>query len=151
MNNYIEVVFIKDEKNLKISELSEFLYNLKVFYSIIFEKFGERINVTEDPHKIVDIARRIVSEMERVEKREYFFYTKYNFFRRNLGIKDVFISKIYKESPLTIWFIAVNTILVAALIISGGEIEINFTPPRIRIKIPSIGEGLKKLKEAFKR
>ena len=153
MNNYIEVVFIEDRKKvLKVSELSEFLYNLKFFYSVAFKEFGEKIDMEEDPEKIVSAARTIV---HRLKTREYFLYfygyKKYNFFRKNLKDKDVFIAKIYKESPLTIWFVGVSTILVAAFIISGGEIEITTLPPKIRIRMPSIVEGLKKIKEIFKK
>ena len=153
MNNYIEVVFIEDrEKVLKVSELSEFLYNLKVFYSVAFEGFKEKIDAGGDPEKVVNVAKTIV---RRLKTREYFLYLygyrKYNFFRKNLKDKDVFIAKIYKKSPLTIWFIGVSTILVATFIISGGEIEIGTLPPKIRIRMPSIAEGLKKIKEVFKK
>jgi len=153
MNNSIEVVFIEDrEKVLKVSELSEFLYNLKVFYSVAFEKFGEKFDVEEHPERIVNIANDIA---QRLKTGKYFHflyrYRKDDFFRKNLGDKDVFIAKIYKESPLTIWFIGVSTILVAAFIISGGEIEISTVPPKIRIRMPSIAEGLEKIKDVFKK
>jgi hypothetical protein len=152
MNNSIEVVFIEDrEKVLKVSELSEFLYNLKVFYSVAFEKFGEKFDVEEHPERIVNIANDIA---QRLKTGKYFlFLYRYidDFFRKNLRDKDVFIAKIYKESPLTIWFMGVSTILVAAFIISGGEIEISTAPPKIRIKMESIAEGLKKIKKVFEK
>jgi hypothetical protein len=97
----------------------------------------------------VNIAKDIADEL----KNFLFLYKidKDSFFRKNLRDKDVFIAKIYKESPLTIWFMGVSTILVAAFIICGGEIEISTAPPKIRIKMNSIGEGLKKIKEVFEK
>jgi hypothetical protein len=55
------------------------------------------------------------------------------------------IAKIRKSSPLTIWFEAVASVLVAAVIISGGEVDLL----KGKFKVHSLGEGLKKLKEVF--
>jgi hypothetical protein len=152
MNNSIEVVFIEDrEKVLKVSELSEFLYNLKVFYSVAFEKFGEKFDVEEHPERIVNIAKDIAHTLKTGKYFHFLYRYRDDFFRKNLRDKDVFIAKICKESPLTIWFMGVSTILVAAFIISGGEIEISTDPPKIRIKMNSIAEGLKKIKKVFEK
>ena len=151
---YIEVIFKEDgEGLLKISELSELLYNLKVFYSAAFKSFGEKItDVESNPERIENIARSIVDKIKQ-ENFTYlpYIYRKYYYFRKDFKDKDIFIAKIYKESPLTIWFMGISTILVAAFIISGGEMEIGVAPPKIRIIMPSIAEALRKIKEVFKK
>ena len=72
---YIEVIFKEDgEGLLKISELSELLYNLKVFYSATFKSFGEKItDVESNPERIENIARSIVDKI----KQENFTYLPY--------------------------------------------------------------------------
>ena len=55
------------------------------------------------------------------------------------------ITKIRKSSPLTIWFEAMATALVAAVIISGGEVDLI----KGKFKVHSLGDGLKKLRDAF--
>jgi|GEM_PF-4641794 len=71
-------------------------------------------------------------------------------FHIDLKEYDLFIYNIRKDSPLTIWFMGITTILIICFIISGGEIEMSVVPPRIKIKMSSLGEGIKRLKEALK-
>ncbi len=102
----------------------------------------------------IENARKIMKNIKILQERggiPISPYQKYNFFSKDLKERDIFIMKIYKESPLTIWLTGVLTFLVAAFIICGGEIEISAAPPRIRIKMSSLGEGLRKLKEAMRR
>jgi hypothetical protein len=55
------------------------------------------------------------------------------------------ITKMQKLSPLTIWFEAVTSVLVAAVIISGGEVDLL----KGKFKVHSLGDGLKKLRDLF--
>lgn len=154
MNKYndpVEVIFAEEYKSLTIFELSNFLYHFKILYSLLavseeFQRYGEE----KEPEKIKYAAKSIAKIIS--QSRLYPPYpNRYNLFRKDLKERDVFIAKIYKESPLTIWFIGISTLLVTSLIISGGEIEITIVPPQIKVKMPPIGEGIKRLKEAMKQ
>jgi len=153
-NNLIEVIFTEEFEFLRVFELSNFLYHLKIIYSwlTISEEFQE-CRESRSYEEIKRNANNIVQiVLEKRERRPYStFYNYYNFFRKDLKGKDIFIAKIHKESPLTIWFMGISTILVAAFILSGGELEISIAPPRIKIKMGSLGEGIRKLKEVMKR
>lgn len=147
----IEVIFTEEDKLLKIFELSNFLYHIKVLYSLLatseeFLRCGEE----REPERTINVAKDISQTIyQRGGYRTY--YERHNLFRKDLKDKDVFIAKIHKESPLTIWFMGISALLVASFILCGGELEITTIPPRIRIKIPSLGEGIKRLKEAIRK
>ena len=151
----VEVEFSKETK-INIGELSYFLYNLKILYTLLakskdLEEF--MIEVTT-PEEILHIAKRI--QMRITEHPEILYdlripYKRYSLFREDLKERNIFIVKIHKESPLIVWFMGITTLIVAALLISGGEAEFSLIPPKIRVKINSLGEGIRKLREALRR
>ncbi|MEA1905150.1 MAG: hypothetical protein U9M97_04645 [Candidatus Hadarchaeota archaeon] len=151
MNECIEVIFTEEYEPLRVFELSNFLYNLKVLYSWLatseeFQSYAEKRELEE----VISTAKNIAQGISHKEIYP-FYYSRGNLFRKDLTNRDIFIARIYKESPLTIWFMGITTFLVVSLIVSGGEMEISLTPPQIKVKMSSLGEGIKKLKKAIRR
>jgi hypothetical protein len=149
-NENVEVVFIEEREPLKIFELSNFLYHIKILYSWLatseeFGKYWEEI----EPERIKSLAQ--TSSREALTRGYPSFPNRYGLFRKDLKNRDVFVAKMYKESPLTIWFMGISTFLAASFILCGGEIELSIAPPRVKIKMSCLGKGIKKLKEAIKR
>lgn len=71
------------------------------------------------------------------------------FFKKNLYKDDIFVFKIQKESPFTIWFMGVSTFLVIAFVLCGGEIEISAFPPKIKVKMTSLIEAVINIKKVL--
>ena len=61
-------------------------------------------------------------------------------------VDDLEISQISYHSPLHIAFTGIPVALVAAVILSGGEINLIGV---VKVKLPPIGTGIAKLREAF--
>lgn len=142
----VEIIFTEEHKPIKIFELSNFLYQLKTLYSWL--DASEEFRIYEEkrkPEEITKDAKILADQILQLQKRMYYPVRMGYLFRKDLKDKDVFIGKINKESPLTIWFRGISTFLVAAFIICGGELEITTVPPRIKIKMSSLGEGIKRL------
>jgi hypothetical protein len=99
--------------------------------------------------------RGITAEMVATNASEYVreFYKRTSlwglkplkWFRDELGDEELVVTKVSKESPLTIWWEAVSTALVSAMIISGGEVDL----VRGKFKLKSLGQGVKELKNAL--
>ena len=62
--------------------------------------------------------------------------------------EDLFIVSISKLSPLEIVIASISVALTAAVIFSGGQIEIDASLLKIKGKLKSLGHGLKKIQEA---
>jgi hypothetical protein len=54
-----------------------------------------------------------------------------------------------RRNPFEIVFLGIGVALTAALIVSGGKFEFGLT--KLKIEIPPLGEGIAKLKKAFKQ
>jgi len=152
MEELIEVVFEEEYKHFRVSELSNFLYYVKIVYTLLMTspyllEYKKEISINE----VKKIAYKIKEEI--LSKKLIFpryYYKKYLLFKKNLWDEDVFIVKIHKKSPLTIWFMGVTIFLTVCFALSGGEIEVCAVPPKIKIKMRSLGEGIKKIKEAMR-
>ena len=140
----------RENRLLKVHELSSYLYYFRAVYSIIlaeprfkrFQNFNILKRTVEDPNMFRKEFLAIVKKCSKTEKL--------NFFERDLFQDEILIQKIKKESPLKTWFIGASSALVLALILSGGKIEIGVPGAEIKVEIPSLGEGIKSLKNSFK-
>jgi len=98
----------------------------------------------------VEVARTLVSEFQKFRTKLQRPMARAPYFKSYLKENDIYIAKIKKESPLEVWFVGVTTIVIAAFIFAGGEIDISLTPPRVKIKMGPLGDSIKKIKDAFK-
>jgi len=149
MNESIVKVVFQEEQYLNVFELSNFLYYIKTLYSWMVKKveINDQIGSVQNQ---VEAAKALVSEFQRVIREIQTSRARVPYFKSYLRENDIYIAKIKKESPLEIWFAGVTTIVIAAFIFAGGEIDISLTPPRVKIKMGSLGDSIKKFKDAFK-
>jgi hypothetical protein len=125
-------VVVGDGDPLRTDEFAEFLALFDKTYAFALslpEGSSERFSAPVAREPLVEELMRHSQAHEDSNERE----------------SQLVIAKIRKSSPLTLWFEAMATAMVAAVIISGGEVDLM----RGKFKIHSLGEGLKKLREAF--
>ena len=63
--------------------------------------------------------------------------------------EELYIKHIERRNPFEIVFLGMGVALTAALIVSGGKFEFGLT--KLKIEIPPLGEGIAKLRKAFKK
>jgi hypothetical protein len=134
------LIFEESESAISSQELAHFLYLFRAAYGAAFQ------NLPWDG---------VTAEMVLADPRRYHMellkYTAGNVlyldecFNADLGERELFVTKINKESPLMIWWTGVMTVLVFAVILSGGEVDL----PRGKFKLRSLGKGIKDLLDAF--
>ncbi len=142
----VKVIFEKEEK-LKAYELSNYLYNLKVIYTYLFEnrEMTERYSTwsfEEIEGQEAEIREDLIESLELPIQEQ-----KNTFFWKNLDSDELEIVEISKENPWICLCEGIVYLIVLSLILSGGELEVS--PDGFRVKLNSLGEGLKKLKEVF--
>lgn len=122
----VEVVFERDER-LKVSELSNYLYNLKVVYTYLLEnpEIWERysdLSYSEMEGREEEIREELIESLEPLRGRA----RKYNLFRKDLGEDDLEIIDISRENPWSILTGGVVIVIVASLVLSGGKLKLRF-------------------------
>lgn len=65
------------------------------------------------------------------------------------GSDDLQIVEMKKQSPLEITVYCVAATLTLAVIVSGGTVEFDGAAKKAKFKVPPLGYGIKKLREAF--
>lgn len=63
--------------------------------------------------------------------------------------EELYLHDIARRNPFDVVFMGIGIALTAALIVSGGKFEFGLT--KLKIEIPPLGEGIAKLKKAFKQ
>jgi hypothetical protein len=58
------------------------------------------------------------------------------------------ILRIHRDNPIELVLLGVVVVLAAAVVLSGGTFEISLKS--LKVKLPPLGTGIKKLREAFK-
>jgi|GEM_PF-3999656 len=119
--------------------LAEFLY----FFSAVY---GAATKLNELPAERI-IARRhdFARDFSAFLHSEYSAAGVGTLISESLGEQQLIITKVKKESPLEFWFMGVSSALVIAVVLSGGEVDLL----KGKFKLPALGEGVRKLKQAF--
>ncbi len=144
-----EIFFENEIDKIPVNIFSDYLRYFKALYSYL-EKRPELLEAyvgqtVEElfKHK-VEIEALINDHFNALEVPSNFLSPNY---QRHLDENDIYIEEIRKESPLSIIIGSTGILIVAAVIISGGEMDFL----RMRFKVNALGEGLAKLKELFHR
>ena len=136
--------FADEVPKLKMNEFSNFLYYFRVTYAIACEFLGEFKELKPE---------QLLGDTSEIEKkfREYLLnfsqpYARTKYFLGDMGDAELLITRISKDSPIMIWIVGLVTALVMAVIIAGGEVDLR----SLKFKLNPLGEGLTKLREAFR-
>ncbi|MEH0739975.1 hypothetical protein H4F05_00515 [Vibrio cholerae] len=139
-------VFIDtDGSAISLSDFVSFLTRIDCVYKYAVLEEGcatEYINIKEPE---LESAKETASKMlGMLSPKVYKEYASKNLpSEQELKFVD-----IRRHNPIELVFSGISIALVVALIISGGKFELGFT--KLKIELPPLGEGVAKLKNAFK-
>lgn len=129
------------ERKITMTEFSNYFYLFRATYALCCEYIDEHNYKLEDILVLGDsIHEDIRSKMGKAR-------ASYNYFKKDLGENEIFLTKIHHESPFNFYVVAWITALVLAVILSGGKVKIK----EYEFQLNPLGDGIKKLREAFKR
>jgi hypothetical protein len=140
-NKKYHLIFQPMEGAVKMDDLSRFFYYFKATYAICYEYTKEhKANVT-------DIIINKTKWIEYVNIKMAQYRAAYKFFTKDLDKEDIFVYKVYHESPLTLLVGGVLIALVMAVIISGVKADLK----NLTFELNPLGEGVEKLRRAFRK
>ena len=133
------------------SELSSYLYHLRVVYSYLMEnpEFPmANLQVQEATAQLEEFAE-LGATLTR--GRQWSSADHSNYFQSDLGDSDIYILSLAQGNSFTIKIKALLIVpLIAALILSGDQIS--YDPPgggRFELDLPPIGEGIGALRDSL--
>ncbi len=136
----LELVFSEEEDSIRANDLQGFLF----YYNMYYMKFVSEYNL--DDVNVYDL----INQREELKSRFEFSRNDYLNYSRKIysDSNDLLIFELEKHSPLKFVFGGSIIALVAALILSGGTVEINVSNGVFKAEInQSLGKSLKDLKE----
>ena len=144
----VEVTIHSDGKPVPILQFSEYFTLLRVSYILALEEV--RFEMEEDGDIALDtsvehLSGAILHHASSLSSAEFNRLSK-----QKLPVQEeLYLQDIMRRNPFEIVFLGIGVALTAALIVSGGKFEFGFT--KLKIEIPPLGEGIAKLKKAFKQ
>lgn len=145
----VDVKIQSDGKPVPIHLFSDYFHLLRGCYvlaleEVEFEMDGEGdVAVAEVTQEYV--AEAIAHRMATLTPSEFNKKAK-----QALSVKEeLYLNDIMRRNPFEVVFFGVAIALTAALIVSGGKFEFGLT--KLKIEIPPLGEGIKKIRNAFKK
>lgn len=133
---------------ISMREFSYFQYHFISIYSFAYDMAKKsKINYNELTEKNITQLVEII-ENEAIIKGNRVI-SNYARMKNISPDEDLYIDDINRINPIDIGFSGLALILVVATVISGGKIEISQTS--VKIELPPIAEGLKGIKDLFKK
>lgn len=143
----VEVVISSDGKPVPINQFSEYFSLLRVYYVLALEE--AKFEIDSEGDVAVDlsveyIAESVLYRAHSLSKSEFNRLSNKKLSKK----EELYLHDISRRNPFDVVFMGIGIALTAALIISGGKFEFGLT--KLKIEIPPLGEGIDRLKRAFK-
>ena len=133
---------------INLRDLSRYLHYLRAAYVRCLEVSGEQ-QAFWSPGDVMPLAERIalhaVSGKPPIQGFAFSAVASTDLPSQ----QDLLLYDIRRNNPLELVLGGVGVVVVAAVILSGGELKIGVTG--IHLKVNSLGDGIKKIKDAFAR
>ena len=144
----VEVTIASDGKPVPIHQFSEYFTLLRVCYILALEEV--RFEMEEDGDIAVDTSVEHLSGAILHHARSMSTADFNRLASQKLPPdEELYLQNIMRRNPFDVVFLGIGVALTAALIVSGGKFEFGLT--KLKIEIPPLGEGILKLKNAFKK
>lgn len=129
-------ITFKEDSEFNVSELTEYISLINAVVEVLEQRFPEFKDLTEITDAETEKVRPVLRSLSPIEWSDYVKSAR----KSNIGIYS-----ISKNSPLEITICGSIILVTLALILSGGEISYK----GFKVQLPSLGEGLKSLREAL--
>ena len=139
----LELIFLEEENTIRANDLQGFLFYFNMYYMKLKNEYNlDEININD-----------LINQKEQFTSSFYFSRSDYLNYSKRIytDSNNLLIFELEKHSPLKIVFGGSIVALVAALILSGGTVEIDVHTGVFKATISqSLGKSLQDLKEASK-
>lgn len=139
MSEYIELIVANDDKT-NVKELSLYLSQLEKLYAFLLRK-PELIKQAKVYSQNSEFSDELISEKALLQALQESKFSSKNLmqYQKSKKLKgDLDIVRLSKNSPLEIVFAAVIPFLAAAMVLSGGKVDIESLGQKIKFNIPSL-------------
>lgn len=144
----VKITIQSNGKPVPIKQFSEYFTLLRVCYILALEEV--RFEMEDDGDIAVDVSVEhlsgaITHHASSISASEF-----NRIANQTLSAEEeLYLKHIERRNPFEVVLLGIGVALTAALIVSGGRFE--FGPTKLKLDIPPLGEGIAKLKKAFKR
>jgi hypothetical protein len=148
MENFTELI-IQNDESINVKELNSFLTQLEGLY-FFFKRHPEilkKINISKYPLEEINFERLENEIQDAFINSKYSSKDLIHHFHLRRPKSDLDIVYLSKKSPLLIIFGTVAVALTAAIILSGGKVDMKVKGVKIKFKVPALADGLMKLEE----
>jgi hypothetical protein len=144
----VEVTIMSDGEPVPTRQFSEYFTLLRVCYILALEE--AKFEMEGDGDVAVDLSVEHISEAvlhhaSSLSKTDFNRLASQSLPRE----EELYLQDIFRRNPFEVVFLGIGIALTAALIVSGGKFEFSLT--KLKIEIPPLGEGIAKLRKAFKQ
>lgn len=141
----LQAVIHTEQGPILIKEFADFLSLFRTAYAATVEALvasGElgSMNQLDSVDRAVQVTSEYLSKLSDTDVA--------SFSTRSMEVVEPFIVTLRRENPIELILGGIMICLVVATILSGGKLEI--TLEGIKIELPPLGDGIKKLKEALR-
>jgi hypothetical protein len=134
---------------ISMREFSYFQYLFIATYTLAYDVLKDNdellnLNISNlQVSKIEEVIHTIRQRLIHSDNRMIAHYARTNIPEND----DIYIMNICRENPTNIVFKGISLILVLAIVISGGKIEISSTS--VKAELPPLGHGIFELRKAL--
>ncbi|ENM5935916.1 hypothetical protein CTB58_003782 [Vibrio mimicus] len=146
----VEVTINSDGRPVPLNQFSEYFSLLRACYVLALDEVQFQFDGDDGDVMVAEMTATKVSELiasrastltprevERLASTELAPH------------EELYLQNIMRRNPFEVVFLGIGIALTAALIVSGGKFEFGLT--KLKIEIPPLGEGIEKLRKAFRR
>lgn len=146
----VEVTINSDGRPVPLNQFSEYFSLLRACYVLALDEVQFQFDG--------DGGDVMVAEMTATEVSKLIAYRSSTLTPREVERlattelaphEELYLQNIMRRNPFEVVFLGIGIALTAALIVSGGKFEFGLT--KLKIEIPPLGEGIEKLRNAFRR
>jgi len=137
-----KLVFTKDDDSIRMSDLQGFLHFFNLYYLKLNDTILKEYNTVEE----LILNQNKFKENFKFSKDDYRQYND----MIHASSNDLLIYELDKHSPLKIILGGLAISLIGAIILSGGEININVPKGIFKVKVnQSVGVTCKELRNLY--
>lgn len=145
----LQCILYTESGPISMREFSYFQYLFIATYTLAYDVLKDNnellnSNISDLPvSKIGEIVYTIKKRLIHSDNRMIAHYARTNIPEND----DIYIMDICRENPTNIVFKGISLLLVLAIVISGGKIEIS--PNSVKAELPPLGHGVFELRKAL--
>ncbi|WP_274035882.1 hypothetical protein [Vibrio parahaemolyticus] len=146
----VEVTINSDGRPVPLNQFSEYFSLLRACYVLALDEVQFQFDGDDGDVMVAEMTATEVSELIASRASTLTPMEVEHLASTELAPhEELYLQNIMRRNPFEVVFLGIGIALTAALIVSGGKFEFGLT--KLKIEIPPLGEGIEKLRKAFRR